>query len=66
MPLELYEHRHFSSVTGIIQTLEDTRADSLVLIARPRSFSGRLFHISVTAQVLRLSLVPVLLLPVEE
>ena len=62
-PLELYEHRHFSAVTGIIQALEDTHADLLVLIARPRSFLGRLFHSSVTAQVLRLSSVPVLLLP---
>lgn len=62
-PLELYEHRHFSAVTGIIQALEDTHADLLVLIARPRSFLGRLFHSSITAQVLRLSPVPVLLLP---
>ena len=62
-PLELYEHRHFSAVTGIVQALEDTHADLLVLIARPRSFLGRLFHSSVTAQVLRLSPVPVLLLP---
>ena len=61
--LDLYEHRHFSAVTGIIQALEDTHADLLVLIARPRSFLGRLFHSSVTAQVLRLSPVPVLLLP---
>jgi nucleotide-binding universal stress UspA family protein len=61
-PLELYEHRHFSAVTGIIQALEDSHADLLVLIARPRSFLGRLFHSSVTAQVLRLSPVPVLLL----
>ena len=61
--LELYEHRHFSAVTGIIQALEYAHADLLVLIARPRSFLGRLFHRSVTAQVLRLSPVPVLLLP---
>ena len=65
-PLEFYEHRHFSAVTGIIEALEDTHADLLVLIARPRSFLGRLFHGSVTAQVLRLSPVPVLLLPAEE
>ena len=65
-PLELYEHRHFSSVTGIIQALEDTHADLLVLIARPRSFMKSLFHRSVTAQVLRLSPVPVLLLPANE
>ena len=63
MPLELYEHRHFFSVTGIIQTLEDTRADSLVLIARPRSFMGALFHHSVTAEVLMHSSLPVLVLP---
>ena len=65
-PLELYERRHSSAAAGIIAALDDTHADLLVLIARPRSFLGRLFHSSVTAQLLRLSPVPVLLLPAEE
>ena len=65
-PLEVYQHRHASTVTGIIEALEDTHADLLVLIARPRSFLGGLFHGSVTAQVLRLSPIPVLVLPAED
>jgi nucleotide-binding universal stress UspA family protein len=38
----------------------------LVLPVRARSFLGRLFHHSVTAQVLAQVTVPVLLLPTEE
>ena len=36
------------------------------LIARPRSFLSRLFHRSVTAQVLLHSAIPVLVLPAME
>lgn len=61
----LYESKRMPAATGILQALEDVQADLLVLIARPRSFVGRLFHRSVTAQVLRGSRVPVLLLPAE-
>ncbi|SHJ81637.1 Universal stress protein family protein [Hymenobacter daecheongensis DSM 21074] len=64
-PLELYEESHLSPATGVLQALDDVQADLVVLIARPRSFLGRLFHQSVTAQVLRHSRVPVLLLPAE-
>jgi nucleotide-binding universal stress UspA family protein len=62
---ELYESRHLTPAEGILQALNDVQAELLVLIARPRSFLGRLFHHSVTAQVLRRSRVPVLLLPAE-
>ena len=48
---------------GVLQAIIDTQADMLVHIARPRSFLGRLFHESVTAEVLRHSMVPMLLLP---
>jgi nucleotide-binding universal stress UspA family protein len=48
---------------GIITAAATLHTDLLVLIARPRSFFGRLFHYSVTAQVVRHSAVPVLLLP---
>ncbi|WBA43019.1 universal stress protein [Hymenobacter canadensis] len=61
----LYESKLMPPAAGILQALDDVQADLLVLIARPRSFLGRLFHRSVTAQVLRSSPVPVLLLPVE-
>lgn len=64
-PLELYEEHNLPPAAGILQALDETRADLLVLIARPRSFLGRLFHRSITAKVLRHSRVPVLLLPVE-
>ena len=62
-PLELYEAAHVRPAAGVLQAIADTQADMLVLIARPRSFLGRLFHHSVTAEVLRHSPVPVLLVP---
>jgi nucleotide-binding universal stress UspA family protein len=65
-PRRLYQEIYSSPVAGIAQALTDTRADLLVLIARPRSFLGELFHGSVTAAVLRHCPVPVLLLPAVE
>ena len=62
-PLDLYQEAHESPAAGILQALNDTQADLLVLVARPRSFFGDLFHRSVTAAVLRHCPVPVLLLP---
>jgi nucleotide-binding universal stress UspA family protein len=61
----LYESKLMPAAAGILQALDDLQADLLVLIARPRSFLGRLFHHSVVAQVLRHTQRPVLLLPVE-
>ena len=49
---------------GILQVAATGAFDLLVLIARPRSFLGALFHHSVTAQVLVHSPLPVLILPV--
>ena len=63
--LELYETADAYTAPGILQAVADTQADLLVLIARPRSFLGELFHRSVTAAVLRHCAVPVLLLPAE-
>ncbi|QNH63001.1 universal stress protein [Hymenobacter sediminicola] len=62
-PLELYQERELLPAAGVLQALEDTQADLLILIARPRSFMGRLFHHSVTMEVLRNCRIPVLLLP---
>lgn len=62
-PIRLYQEIYASPVAGITQALVDTRADMLVLVARPRSFWSELFHRSVTAAVLRHCPVPVLLLP---
>lgn len=61
--VETYEEHELAPAEGIVQALADTQADLLVLIARPRSFLGQLFHRSVTSQVLRQCRVPVLLLP---
>jgi nucleotide-binding universal stress UspA family protein len=63
--LELYEEADMNPATGVLQAIADTQADLLVLIARPHSFLGELFHRSVTAAVLRHCTVPVLLLPAE-
>jgi nucleotide-binding universal stress UspA family protein len=64
-PLALLEECYQAPVAGIRQAIIDTQADLVVLLVRPRSFMGRLFHHSVTAEVLRHATVPVLLLPVE-
>ncbi|OWP61884.1 hypothetical protein CDA63_16985 [Hymenobacter amundsenii] len=48
---------------GILQLAQPADYDLVVLIARPRSFLGSLFHRSVTARVLLRSPVPVLILP---
>ena len=64
-PLQLYQEPDATAADGIMQALADTQADLAVLIARPRSFLGRRFHHSVTADVLRRSPVPVLLVPAE-
>ena len=64
-PLELYKAADTPAALGVLQAVADTQADLLVLMARPRSFLGGLFHRSVTAAVLRHCTVPVLLLPAE-
>lgn len=64
-PLRLHQVPDATAADGIMQALADTQADLVVLVARPRSFLGRRFHHSVTAEVLRRSPVPVLLIPAE-
>lgn len=59
----LYEVREETPAEGILLAASELRAQLIVLLARPHSFLGGLFHRSVTAQVLRLSAVPVLVLP---
>jgi nucleotide-binding universal stress UspA family protein len=60
---ESYEMSHLSAGSGVVQAITDTRADLVVVLVRPRCFLERRFHRSVTAQVLRHSRVPVLLVP---
>ena len=51
---------------ALLTALQAEPFDAVVLVARPRSVWGRLFHRSVTAQLLRHSPVPVLVLPAVE
>jgi nucleotide-binding universal stress UspA family protein len=48
---------------GVLNAVQDTQADLLVVFARQRSYLGELFHHSVTAQLLARSPVPVLVVP---
>jgi nucleotide-binding universal stress UspA family protein len=52
-----------SPAAGILQAAQASEVDLVVVLARPRSFWGQLFHRSVTAEVLLHSSVPVLVLP---
>jgi nucleotide-binding universal stress UspA family protein len=52
-----------SVVAGILQAAADHAADLLLVVARPHSLLGHLFHDSVTARLLRESPIPVLVLP---
>ncbi|MFC6224983.1 universal stress protein [Hymenobacter artigasi] len=59
-------YRHMAAARpadGILQAAQAGDTDLVVLLARPRSFWGQLFHQSVTAEVLLHSPVPVLVLP---
>lgn len=59
----LYELREEAPADGILHAASELQAQLVVLLARPHTFVGGLFHRSVTAQVLRRSPVPVLVLP---
>ncbi|QKG55191.1 universal stress protein [Hymenobacter sp. BRD128] len=59
----LYEVREETAANGILLAASELHTQLIVLLARPHSFLSGLFHRSVTAQVLRLSAVPVLVLP---
>ncbi len=66
---ELTHHRSVFAphpAEGILRVAESAEFDLVALVARPRSFLGRLFHHSVTAQVLLHSPIPVLMLPAME
>ena len=51
---------------GILRAAAPAEFDIVALIARPRSFLNRLFHRSVTAQVLLHGAISVLVLPATE
>ncbi|MBF9237758.1 universal stress protein [Hymenobacter sp. BT683] len=60
---ELRGYQHKDAVSGVLEGMHDTQADLVVVVARPRSYLGELFHESVTAQVMHQSTVPVLVVP---
>ena len=65
----LTRHRRVSAphpAEGILRVSAPAEFDMVALVARPRSFLSRLFHRSVTAQVLLHSAIPVLVLPATE
>jgi nucleotide-binding universal stress UspA family protein len=64
-PLTFQHFTHASPAEGILQVAAEGQFDMVLLIARPRSFLGELFHRSVTARVLLHSPVPVLVLPAD-
>jgi nucleotide-binding universal stress UspA family protein len=59
----LYEVRAHDPAEGILQAARELGAELVIVLARPRSLLGGLLHYSTTAQVLRRSPVPVLVLP---
>jgi nucleotide-binding universal stress UspA family protein len=59
----LYEVREEAPAEGLLHAADELNADLIVVLARPHTFLGGLFHRSVTARVLRQSPVPVLVLP---
>ncbi len=58
----LHQLYQITAVAGILEEAARHQADMLVVVARPHSLFGRLFHASVTAQILRESPIPVLIL----
>ncbi|PJJ59385.1 universal stress protein [Hymenobacter chitinivorans] len=62
-PVSTHGTRHLDVPRGIEQAMQATRAELLVLIARRHNVLGRLFHRSVTAQMIRQAQLPVLVLP---
>ncbi|MDQ2770703.1 MAG: universal stress protein [Bacteroidota bacterium] len=65
-PIQSLSINAVAPAEGILQVARPADFDVVMLIARPRSFLGELFHHSVTAQVLLHSPVPVLVLPATE
>ncbi len=62
---ELRGYAYDSYEAGLLAAVQDTQAELVVVLARPRSYWGELFHHSVTAQLLQRCPVPVLVLPTE-
>ncbi|GAB3868389.1 hypothetical protein GCM10028824_13130 [Hymenobacter segetis] len=59
----VYDLREMGPVAGLLHAVNEFDADLLVVMPRPHFFPGSLFHHDVTAELLRTSPVPVLVLP---
>ncbi|GAB2955211.1 hypothetical protein GCM10027048_21140 [Hymenobacter coalescens] len=64
--VELQGYLHANPTLGVLEAIDATQAELVVLQVRARSYLGELFHRSVTAQVVARSQVPVLAVPVVE
>ncbi len=60
---ELRGYQYDDYESGVLAAVQDTQAELVVVLARPRSYLSALFHRSVTAQLLKRCPVPVLVLP---
>lgn len=58
-----YQIRSQPRSKGIVQAALDIQADMVVILARPRTLLSSIFNLGVSAEVVRISPVPVLLLP---
>ncbi|ALD20643.1 universal stress protein [Hymenobacter sp. DG25A] len=65
-PVQTKAIRNHDPAEGILQAAKPEDYDMVMMVARPRSFLGKLFHRSVTAQVLLQSPLPVLIVPAIE
>jgi len=61
----LHQVYQSSVVAGVLKEAARQSADMLIVVARPHSWLGGLFHDSTTARLLRESPIPVLVLPAE-
>ena len=60
---DLYEVREEAPVPGLLHATAELGAELVVVVARPHTLFGGMFHRSVTAELMRRSPVPVLVLP---
>ncbi|QKG55195.1 universal stress protein [Hymenobacter sp. BRD128] len=65
-PRRLHQVYQPAVTAGVLAEAARLHADMLVLLARPHSLLGNLFHHSATVRLLRDSPIPVLVLPVQE
>ena len=63
---QLHEVFHGTVTEGVLEEAVRQHADLLVVVARRHTLLGSLFHLSITAQLIAQSTIPVLVLPAED